>query len=97
MFAGAAHFEQDIYEWETIFTKVVGGEIKNMFSTGDRILQVYQSICKVNESIGRHEIFNKTKSNQRVEQDKDAKAIREMAFSLENIENYDRLWHIQYS
>ena len=92
-FAGASHYEQHTDEWEKIFNSVVGGEIKNMYSTGDRILQIYSSTCKVNKPIGRNEIWNDRKSNQEVTQDEDAKAIREIAFSLKNIENHDRLWH----
>ena len=38
LLAGASHYEKNQEKWENIFNSVVGGEIKNGYSKGDKIL-----------------------------------------------------------
>ena len=39
LLAGASHYDENHLKWEKIFNNVVGGEIKNGFSNGDKILK----------------------------------------------------------
>jgi hypothetical protein len=38
LLAGASYYDETDKKWEEIFNTVVGGEIKNVYSKGDRIL-----------------------------------------------------------
>jgi hypothetical protein len=50
---GATHFDNHKDLWKNIFTHVVNGEVKNVYSKQDRILHLY-SICKLQANpIGR--------------------------------------------
>ena len=54
---GATHFTDDQDLWKLIFSKVVNGQLKNIFSKGDQVLKLYK-FAKRQEPIGRNAIFN---------------------------------------
>jgi len=53
---GATNFHRDKEMWETIFCQTVAGKLKNVYSTKDFILGVYQAAEK-HDAIGRHQQF----------------------------------------
>lgn len=50
---GATHFMKDIEIWNSRFSSVVGGKLKNAYSKDDNVLKLYYAIEK-HDSIGRH-------------------------------------------
>ena len=38
---GATHFSKNKKKWNSIFTNIVNGQVKNVYSTSDRILHLY--------------------------------------------------------
>ena len=53
---GATHFNKNKKKWNRIFSNIVNGQVKNVFSKADRILLLY-SVSELDfKAAGRHRI-----------------------------------------